>query len=424
MIHFWKSPHESNQKFIELFKLYDPTFKYHTINDFSFDAKLKAGTHVYMISPYSNEICPSSTPFDYPIEQEKEYIDAAISMGMQVYIDSSWEIFQPHLYDNSELGKHHDYLIANNIKVICPEHFYDKQPIEARRCGSEEYNRWYQIQKPFELFPFHTRFVNECINHFYHLNTHPVTKDKKKYFFSMFTGDLNKIRNAYLIGLYFYRDMNGADLLDQSVYSGFCEKFHLNIEQYEKAIEHMSNVEFGKYQDEVDFFFNNQKSILVNRPFERYENKYDWHGDIPNNFQERRMPQVVNESHLYLAVETSGGNGDIFYTEKTWKPIMHGMPFLINGPALSNTLLKEWGYEIFDEIIDYSFEEVKRDFFHLDFIRYHHDYLNEVERLISEGPEIFYQPSVIEKVEHNKALFYEKTTLTALIEAMEEYFAV
>jgi hypothetical protein len=63
-------------------------------------------------------------------------------------------------------------------------------------------------------------------------------------------------------------------------------------------------------------------------------------------------------------------------------------------------------------------------YYELGFVRYHHEYLNEIERLIAEGPEIFYQPSVIEKVEYNKALFYEKTTVKSFLKSMENMFVI
>lgn len=41
-----------------------------------------------------------------------------------------------------------------------------------------------------------------------------------------------------------------------------------------------------------------------------------------------------------------------FFTEKTFKPLFYGKPFVILGSIGQNTSLKEWGFETFDEYFD------------------------------------------------------------------------
>ena len=48
----------------------------------------------------------------------------------------------------------------------------------------------------------------------------------------------------------------------------------------------------------------------------------------------------------------------LFYTEKTWKPILgERIPILISAPG-AHQQLKDWGFELYDEIIDYRFDNM------------------------------------------------------------------
>ena len=51
----------------------------------------------------------------------------------------------------------------------------------------------------------------------------------------------------------------------------------------------------------------------------------------------------------------------LFYTEKTFLPILNKRPFFIYGAPHANTYIKNFGFEIFDDIIDYSFDSIDDD---------------------------------------------------------------
>ena len=55
-----------------------------------------------------------------------------------------------------------------------------------------------------------------------------------------------------------------------------------------------------------------------------------------------------------IVLETS--SNVIFMTEKTWKPIIYGKPFLIFGAQFFHAKLKEIGFKLFDSVIDYEFD--------------------------------------------------------------------
>jgi len=135
---------------------------------------------------------------------------------------------------------------------------------------------------------------------------------------------------------------------------------------------------------------------------------------------ERKIPQVAHESHMWCVVETLSAHDIIHHTEKTFKPISVGHPFMVLGSVNQNKDLKKYGYELYDDIINYDFEEPDPNMFRYNAIE---KYFNEVERLIKQGPGIFYQKSVLEKVEWNKHNFQKQTTRDALQLELAELFA-
>lgn len=60
---------------------------------------------------------------------------------------------------------------------------------------------------------------------------------------------------------------------------------------------------------------------------------------------------IVMESQF----DVDGSNG-VFITEKTFKPIKHGQMFFIAGAAGSLQALRDLGYEVFDNILDTSYD--------------------------------------------------------------------
>jgi len=67
------------------------------------------------------------------------------------------------------------------------------------------------------------------------------------------------------------------------------------------------------------------------------------------------------DSYCHLVLETffdADGSGGAFLTEKTFKPIRHGQPFVIFGTAHSLATLRRLGYRTYDSYIDNSYDTV------------------------------------------------------------------
>ena len=59
-------------------------------------------------------------------------------------------------------------------------------------------------------------------------------------------------------------------------------------------------------------------------------------------------PECLFDIVVESTTETS------FFTEKTFKPLFYGKPFVILGAIGQNTILRDWGFETFDEYFDLS----------------------------------------------------------------------
>jgi hypothetical protein len=67
------------------------------------------------------------------------------------------------------------------------------------------------------------------------------------------------------------------------------------------------------------------------------------------------------ESLLYLVTETVATGQRLHLTEKTFKPIAMGMPFIIVGTQGSLKYLQEYGFRTFDGIWDESYDDAEDD---------------------------------------------------------------
>ncbi len=87
---------------------------------------------------------------------------------------------------------------------------------------------------------------------------------------------------------------------------------------------------------------------------------WDYNKDDPNwcnYFSGNIIPKQYEESLFSLILESNLDS--IFLTEKTFNAIISKRPFVIYGHPNTHKYLKEvMGYELFDEVIDYSFDNI------------------------------------------------------------------
>jgi hypothetical protein len=71
---------------------------------------------------------------------------------------------------------------------------------------------------------------------------------------------------------------------------------------------------------------------------------------------------LYTQSYCHLVLETLfdvDQSGGTFLTEKTWKCLKFGQPFVIIGPVGSLDILRQSGYRVFDHVIDNTYDTIE-----------------------------------------------------------------
>ena len=129
----------------------------------------------------------------------------------------------------------------------------------------------------------------------------------------------------------------------------------------------------------LDKLYTNKYFIYSNYPYSKVDKiNYKWHPDTPlneykgkNGFSNLDIVKLTEIESDYrgfqelVPLEYYQTNCDIvlestietlFITEKTWKPIVFQKPFLVWGGQGIHAKLKDLGFELYDELFDYSFD--------------------------------------------------------------------
>jgi len=178
------------------------------------------------------------------------------------------------------------------------------------------------------------------------------------------------------------------------VQQGLLDRFYLSYrcddrddlgmrEVYDQINSHIGRCWFN---DRIDFdaFF----SGLPMEVDDFYGN--DWSFGQPD-FYNNSFASVVNETYI-------NQNWDPFFTEKIFKPLAYGHPFLVFSSAGALRLLRDLGFETFGDVFDESYDDIEspqRRFEHI---------LRQVqgfcERPLGELQEIF--QGLLPRLQHNQ----------------------
>ena len=116
---------------------------------------------------------------------------------------------------------------------------------------------------------------------------------------------------------------------------------------------------------------------------------------------------------VFETVFDADQSGGTFLTEKTFKPIKHGQPFVIAGCAGSLQVLRDLGYRVFDSVIDNSYDLITNNTERWIAIR------NTIEQIKNSNLEEF-RLLCQSDVEHNQQVFLssKRDRLNRLLEKL------
>jgi hypothetical protein len=113
------------------------------------------------------------------------------------------------------------------------------------------------------------------------------------------------------------------------------------------------------------------------------------------------VEEHYTNSYCNIVFETvfdADGSGGTFLTEKTFKPIKHGQPFVVVAPPGTLQVLRDLGYRTFDSVIDNTYDSIEDNTQRWIAVR------GVIESIKSGNLDLF-QHQCRADVEHNKQLF-------------------
>jgi len=120
------------------------------------------------------------------------------------------------------------------------------------------------------------------------------------------------------------------------------------------------------------------------------------HNDHSLHVQEhydRTACSIILETHF-----DADGSGGAFLTEKTFKCLKHGHPFVLFAPAGSLASLRSMGYRTFDHCIDNTYDSIQNNTDRYLAV------MHTIQQLARQDPNALYN-SCVEDLQHNQALF-------------------
>jgi len=144
------------------------------------------------------------------------------------------------------------------------------------------------------------------------------------------------------------------------------------------------------------FYFINQYRQLPNLTLDLIGTHTDtWNG--ADEYYQQSWTELINETHFELF-------GDTFLTEKSFKSIFYGLPYIINGPKGQLQTLKKEGYFSFPEIFSEDYDLMPSTLAKITNI-------GESMNILCYDPariELIKTPEILEKLKFNQQHFWKK----------------
>jgi hypothetical protein len=158
------------------------------------------------------------------------------------------------------------------------------------------------------------------------------------------------------------------------------------------------------YKDQMSISFYNANPrrrddvTLLDEELNYWNNIRDSLPQKPSIFRSIDLPQLL-DSYLHLVTETTVIPG-VFITEKTWKAVIAGVPFLMFGNPGTISFLKTLGVDTYDDVIDHAYYDSEADW-RIRLTKIH----TILDNLIEHGAEKIYQQLFV-RTKHNQAKFW------------------
>ena len=129
-----------------------------------------------------------------------------------------------------------------------------------------------------------------------------------------------------------------------------------------KVYETYGNLNFKKDKKNGELGEDIVRDFLIFNGLYFHGKNIDHRYDLNYNLAVNITKEDYERTFLSMVTESLVDDGTLFFSEKIWKPLMVGHPFLLYGNQYSLKYLKEKGYKTFDKWFDESYDnEPNRD---------------------------------------------------------------
>ena len=182
--------------------------------------------------------------------------------------------------------------------------------------------------------------------------------------------------------------------------------YNTNISLEESVNNNPIEIDTLKIKSDLDNFLNGAPYTCDLQTAEQHND----HSQIEPSHYADAYCNIVLETH-YDADQSGGA----FLTEKTFKPIKHGQPFVIIGAPGSLAALRKLGYRTFDHAIDNSYDLVQ------DNTQRWQQILQAIQQIQQQDMHSWFQ-RCINDIQHNQQVFLSSkyTRLNSLIERLHD----
>lgn len=149
----------------------------------------------------------------------------------------------------------------------------------------------------------------------------------------------------------------------------------------------------------IDEEFFNEYNFDNSNYLDFYQFISEFNKDIYDQHTFLSPLELYYQTKFSLVNETHTLDDMLFFTEKTYKPIAIGHPFMVFGTAGTLKAFQNKGYETFPELFDESYDNEKQKSKRLQLI---------IENLKNE---IHIDKNIIEKLKHNRNCFMQQTSV-------------
>lgn len=213
------------------------------------------------------------------------------------------------------VSNHFQYQTGQNIRAIYP----DNIPDSTQYFKNTKWPAWWWKK------------VNNMVNRDY---------QEDKYFISFSrVSRFHRTLSHFLIS---QRGLDKYGLISQNILEA--GDGHGNIKDLPNIQEYCNKWDLNQFQ-----FKNWQHRLPLTIDTDNFN--YNYGPDQNIEIYNKALFEVVNETAAEDYDQT-----ELFYSEKTFKPMVNLMPFVIFGQRNANMKLKELGFKIYEEIFDYSFD--------------------------------------------------------------------